>query len=57
MATQQRKVDYLLEQATSAVAVSTKPMFRQLTAVLGAGIDRLMAAGDLVEQSGSLTRP
>ena len=27
MATQQRTVDYLLEQATRAVAVSTKPMF------------------------------
>ncbi len=27
MATQQRTVDYLLEQATSAGAVSTKPMF------------------------------
>ena len=57
MATQQRKVDYLLEQAPSAGAVSTKPVFRELTAVLGAGMNRLMAAGDLVERSGSLTRP
>ena len=56
MATQQRTVDYLLEQATKADAVSTKPMFGELAAVLGAGIDRLEAAGDLDKRSGLLTR-
>lgn len=56
MATQQRTVDHLLEQATSAGAVSTKPVILEPAAVLGSGIDRLVAAGDLGEQSGLLTR-
>ncbi|MFS0772943.1 hypothetical protein [Sphingomonas sp. 1P08PE] len=56
MATQQRTVDYLLEQATSAGAVSTKPVILEPAAVLGSGIDRLVAAGDLGERSGLLTR-
>jgi hypothetical protein len=56
MATQQRTVDYLLEQATSAGAVFTKPVILEPAAVLGSGIDRLVAAKDLGERSGLLTR-
>jgi TfoX/Sxy family transcriptional regulator of competence genes len=35
MATQQRTVDYLLEQATSVGAVSTKPMFGEYGVYVG----------------------
>ena len=56
MATQQRTVDYLLEQATSAGAVLTKPVILEPAAMLGSGIDRLVAAKDLGERSGLLTR-
>lgn len=56
MATQQRTVDYLLEQATSVGAMSTKPVILEPAVVLGSGIDRPVAAGDLGERSGLLTR-